>query len=270
MSTLRMSLEYDGGAFHGWQRQPDQRTVQGEVERALALACRQPIAVTAAGRTDAGVHAAGQVISFNVEAAEGDLAGYARHLHYRVNRILPEDVAVLDAAPATDGFNARFDALRRAYRYRIHFRRRPLGRSQAWLVRHSLSWESMKAAIECVRRHEDFRAFTRKELDLPSYVVAIEKLDLIKTEDGLDVHIEARRFLHNFVRILVGTLIDVGRGRLTPEDVDRALASRDRCLAGPTAPPHGLCLERVDYPPESLAHSNPDAREVGVSTKGND
>lgn len=244
-----MLLEYDGADFHGWQRQTRVRSVQGDVEDGLRLLCRQTVQVTAAGRTDAGVHALGQVGSFHLEDADAieDPLAYAALLGHRLDRLLPHDVAVRAFGLAPDGFNARHDALRRSYRYRITSRRRPLERRQAWTVHHTLNHGAMRETIALIRKHRDFRAFTRTELDLPDYAVALDQLDLAATAWGIEIVVGARRFLHNFVRILVGTLIDVGRGRLTPTAVDRALQQRDRRQAGPTAPAQGLCLERVDY-----------------------
>ncbi len=239
MPTFRITLEYDGTDFSGWQRQLVPRTVQGEVEAALALLCRRPVPIKAAGRTDAGVHATGQVASFGLEALPwGD----------RIDRALPEDIAVRDLSVAPPGFSARHDALQRSYRYRIRRRRRPLSRHLSWIVPYGLDPEPMAEAIDIIREHKDFKAFTRVELELPAYMVELSRLELVPAEDGFDLLVRARRFLHNMIRIMAGTLVDVGRGRLSPADVDHALLMRDRRLAGPTAPPHGLCFEGADYP----------------------
>ncbi len=255
MLTFRSTLEYQGSDFSGWQRQPERRTVQGELERALALLCRTPVAVTAAGRTDAGVHATGQVVSFRLESLPWGRGPepFASDLAYRLNRLLPDDIAIRELCPAAPGFHARHDALIRSYRYSIRHRRHPLSRHLSWLVRYELDLAQMNETVSIIKKYEDFKAFTRAELELPSFRVDLGRLDLFAVEEGLDIVVSARRFLHNMIRILAGTLVDVGRGHLSPAQVEQALRARDRRLAGPTAPAHGLCFERVDYPGEGAS-----------------
>ena len=250
MPTFRFTVEYDGSGFHGWQRQQSHRSVQGELERALRLVCQQDVAVAGAGRTDAGVHATGQVGSARIE--DPSILGKVRstpgdQLVWRLNRVLPDDVVVKDGRIVPDEFHARHSARRRRYRYRIRFSRSALERKRVWFVSHALDLERMESLLAMVRQHRDFRAFTRMGLDLPSYVVDFERLEVEAVDDGVDLVAWAPRFLHNMVRIMAGTLVDVGRNQLSVSTVERGLKERDRRLVGRTAPAHGLCLEGVDY-----------------------
>lgn len=246
MPSFRMRVEYDGSGFSGWQRQSVARTVQGELEKGLTQLCRHPIAIVGAGRTDAGVHATGQVASFDLNSG-WRYADDAALLGRRLDRIMPPDISVHDMMLAPDGFSARFNARRRRYRYSIRHVRHPLERAHSWFVPQGLDLEAMVRATEIIRKYRDFRAFTRADLKLEHYYVDLDRLDLVPQVDGVDLVVSARRFLHNMVRILAGTLVAIGKGRMPPERVARAIETRDRRLGGPTAPPHGLILEAVEY-----------------------
>lgn len=250
MPTFRFTVEYDGSGFHGWQRQRSHRSVQGEIERALRLVCQQEVPVAGAGRTDAGVHATGQVGSVRID--DPSRLGRVRttlgeQLVWRLNRVLPGDVAVRDGQVVPDEFHARHSARRRRYRYRVRFNRSPLDRNQVWFVSHQLEMDRMQELVGRIREYRDFRAFTRAGLVLPSYVVDFERLEVEAVAGGIDLVAWAPRFLHNMVRIMAGTVVDVGRNQLSVEAVERGIRERDRALVGRTAPPHGLCLEGVDY-----------------------
>ena len=239
--TSRMLLEYDGGGFAGWARQPGQRTVQEEVETALRTILREDeLGVTVAGRTDRGVHAWGQVCSYAHEAVDP----------LRLNALLPRDVAVLDCNPAPAGFDARHDAVSRTYCYRVLHRR---ARS-VWHEGRALwhGWRLDLAALEACARAlpgtHDFTAFTPTD----TYHTRFER-DVLAAEwrsdgDLLEFWITADTFMRQMNRILVGTMLEVAAGRRTPEDFAALLRGGSRADAGPTAPPHGLALAAVGYP----------------------
>jgi tRNA pseudouridine38-40 synthase len=239
-------LEYDGGPFVGWQRQNTGLSIQQVLEDAAARLNRgTPVAAVAAGRTDAGVHAEGQVVQLDLP--EDLSAGAVRDaLNFHMK---PHPVVVLSAAPAPPLWNARFSAIGRRYRFRILDRRaRPallLGR--VWHVPHRLDAVAMaEAATHLLGRH-DFTSFRASACQANSPLRTLDRLDVTRRDDLVEVHAEARSFLHHQVRNMVGTLRLVGEGRWSPSRVAEALAACDRRAAGPTAPPEGLCLIGVRY-----------------------
>jgi tRNA pseudouridine38-40 synthase len=239
--VARLLIEYDGTDFSGWARQPGQRTVQEALERALAIVLRrEAVALTVAGRTDAGVHASGQVASYEGEPARPD----------SLNALLPYDVAVLDCAPAPPGFDARRDATTRAYRYRILHRRArsPYERRTALHWPHRLALDDLQACACALIGSHDFTAFTPTETEHVRFtrdVVAAYWDD--DGADRLEFWIEADAFMRNMNRILVGTMLEVGAGRRTIGEFAALLGGRPRSDAGPTAPAHGLHLHGVGY-----------------------
>lgn len=240
-----MTLEYDGSDFCGWQLQPAQRSVQGELERALARLTGESIRVTAAGRTDAGVHALGQVVNFHT-ASTLPAATFVRG----TNALLPADVRVRDAGEAAAGFSARYDACARAYRYRIALRPRAIGRQYAWYVPWRLDLAAMQEAAGCLVGEHDFVSFCQAGAGLDHYRCQVHEARWQEGGEELAFDICANRFVHNMVRIIVGTCIEAGRGALAPAALTAILAARDRRAAGRTAPAHGLYLLRVDYQEE--------------------
>lgn len=243
MRTFRLRVGYDGTAFHGWQRQPGQRTAQGELERALSDALEEPVTTVGAGRTDAGVHARGQVASFRSGTPLP-----ARAVRALAARRLPSDLALHDAAEAAEGFDARRSALWRRYRYRLVERDDVLWRRFAWWPERPLVVEGLARAVEPLAGEHDFSAFRAVGSSPGTPVCRITQLAWTRWEGGWALDIAADHFLYHMVRNVVGTAIALMKHEDPAGEVRRILAGRDRAAAGATAPPHGLCLEEVGYP----------------------
>jgi len=245
MPRYRLTLEYDGGPFVGWQRQAEGASVQGALEAAIGKLSGARVTVTGAGRTDAGVHALGQVAHFDLEKhfAPGKVRDGLNHY------LRPDPVAVLDAAEADGEFHARFSATGRHYLFRILNRRAPaaLDAGRVWHVSHTLDAEAMHAAARFLVGRHDFTTFRAAECQAPSPVKTLDRLDVSRR--GAEIHIEAsaRSFLHHQIRGFAGTLKLVGEGKWQPRDVRKALEARDRSACGPVSPPDGLYLVKVDY-----------------------
>jgi tRNA pseudouridine38-40 synthase len=240
---VRLTLAYDGTDFRGWARQADQRTVQGVVEGALERFLGSAPRLSVAGRTDAGVHARGQVVSFATQDAV-DLARMQRAL----NGMLGPEVVCFDARAAPDGFDARFSATAREYRYRIDIGPwpDPFEARYVWHRPGELSVSAMRVAARALVGEHDFASFCRRP-PVGDTVRRVERLGVLRRGDRIEISARAPAFLHQMVRSLTGTLVAVGGGRVDPSSVPSILASRTRSAAGPVAPPHGLTLERVVY-----------------------
>jgi tRNA pseudouridine38-40 synthase len=244
MPTARLDIEYDGGGFRGWARQPGLRTVQGELETALATILREEVELTVAGRTDTGVHARGQVASFTTPAElPPDLAR-------SLNGLCPDDIGVTAATAAPDGFDARRDARSRTYRYRLLARRAPSpfeqGKALWWP--HRVDREALDACATALLGTHDFTAFTPTQTDHVRFdrdVLASRWLE--EPGDVLAFEISADAFMRNMVRALVGTMLEVASGRRDVDNFSALLGGAPRTEAGDTAPPHGLYLESVSY-----------------------
>jgi tRNA pseudouridine38-40 synthase len=242
--TLRLVVAYDGTDFAGWQRQDGQPTVQGSLEEAFRTMTGQAVLVRGAGRTDAGVHAEGQVAS--VEVVSGiPCLGFLRGL----NTLVPPTIAVLEVADMPAGFNARHDARGKIYRYCIwnHPVRSPGHARTSWHVYDTLDTHAMRQAAAVLIGEHDFRAFRSSDCDRKNTVRIVRRCDVRRDAALLTFEIEGTAFLRNMVRILAGTLVAVGKGKLTVEQVQALLKSGDRTQAGVTAPARGLTLVRVIY-----------------------
>ena len=245
MARYKLVLEYDGAPFRGWQRQSNGPSVQASLETAVAAFCGEQVQVVAAGRTDAGVHARGQVAHLDlVRAVSVETLRNALNHHLK-----PQPVVVLEASAVEADFHARFGARMRHYRYRIVNRRAPLAleRGRAWLVSCRLDAEMMHEAGQRLVGQHDFTSFRGALCQANSPVKTLAQLSVVRCGDEIELWARARSFLHHQVRNMVGTLKLVGAGRWPVERIDAVLAARDRAAAGPTAPACGLCLMRVDY-----------------------
>lgn len=254
MRTILLSLEYDGTDYVGWQMQPNGRSIQAELERALGTILKEPVRVTGAGRTDSGVHAMGQAASFRTGRTI-PLKAFVNG----VNSLLPKDIAVTSAVEREEGFDARRSARGKIYRYRIVNRscRSPLERRFAWEVFPGIDVDAMsRAACVLVGRH-DFAAFRAADCEAATTVREVRRLEVVPDGARIEVEIEATAFLKHMVRNVVGTLVEVGLGRRREDSVGEVLEGRDRTLAGATAPAHGLCLVRVFYEAPLAAPGSP-------------
>ncbi len=244
MSTYKLRLEYDGTAYAGWQRQPDRPTIQQALEDALRQITHSRISTVAAGRTDAGVHALGQIVSFRSDAP------FSPHEWIRaLNGVLPKDVSILDAEVVADQFHARYDARSKTYEYRILNQptRPALERLRAWQIANPLDVRLMRETFRYVLGKRDCTSFQGSPTDTQNPVCHVQRIDLVQEGRLIRFTIQADRFLKQMVRAFMGTLVEIGRGKRTPDEMAAILAAKDRRAAGPTAPPQGLYLLHVTY-----------------------
>jgi tRNA pseudouridine38-40 synthase len=244
MPTVKLALEYDGTCYAGWQRQPDHPTIQEAIEQAIRQVSQATVSVIGAGRTDSGVHARGQVASFRTDQ---DWPAY--NWMRALNAVLPKDIAVHSSAIMDDRFHAQHDARGKLYTYRIlHRPARPtIDRSFVWHIYHPLNEAAMQQAAATLIGSQDFSSFEGSLTDNKNPICHLQRLAIIRDGDQIFIEAYADRFLKHMVRAIVGTLIEVGLGKRTPDSLTAVLKSRNRSAAGQTAPPHGLCLMRVDY-----------------------
>ena len=245
MPRYRLTVEYDGTPFAGWQRQAHDLSVQQVLEEAILKMSGETVAVQAAGRTDAGVHALGQVVSFDL-SKDWDPFRIREALNFHTK---PEPVAIISAEAVPDSFEARFSAVGRHYEYRILNRRaRPaLDEFRVWHCPMRLEAEPMHAAAQLILGKHDFTTFRAAECQAKSPDKTLDRLDVSREDDMIVVRASARSFLHSQVRSMVGSLKLVGEGKWTPREFRAALDARDRSRCGPLAPPEGLYLVKVDY-----------------------
>jgi tRNA pseudouridine38-40 synthase len=245
MLNIRLIIEYDGTNYQGWQRQPNGPTVQEEIEKAVERMIGRKITLIGSGRTDAGVHALGQSANFHCRTNIG-----IEELHKGMNSLLPDDIVIRHCAQAQADFHARFDVRSKVYRYTIRNHTLPaaIGRCYHWWIRAPLNVAAMREALKCLLGEHDFKSFEGTGSPRSHTIRQILSADLDTAMEGhLALDIEANGFLRYMVRNIVGTLVSVGRGKLSPAQFADILKSKDRNLAGATAPPQGLCLLKVNY-----------------------
>lgn len=234
---------YDGAAYHGWQIQPNGNSVQEELQKGLSTLLREEISVTGAGRTDAGVHARVMVAHFDTEKTLD-----CRQLAYKLNRLLPQDIAVDRVEQVSDDLHARFSATSRTYHYYIHTRKDPFRRAYSCEMHYDLDFAKMNEAGRILTTYEDFGAFCKAHSDVKTTLCQVTKAEWIQTSDSSwYFEITANRFLRNMVRAVVGTLIDVGRGKLTLDDFRKVIEGKQRSEAGESMPANALFLEEIVY-----------------------
>lgn len=241
---LKLTVAYDGTAYAGWQIQPSEPTVQAAVETAWHEITRERVRVMAAGRTDAGVHALGQVVGVATESALS-----VADLQRGLNAVLPEDVAVVAVEEAPENFHATYDAKRKTYRYQIHNGRTPdvFRRRYVWHYPQPLDDAKMHVAAQALVGTHDFTSFESAGSERPDAVRTLFAVDVTREGNRITVEVTGDGFLYNMVRAIVGTLVEVGKGTRDEAWVADVLAARDRRAAGQTAPPHGLFLVQVTY-----------------------
>ena len=263
MPRYRITIEYDGTPYVGWQVQANGPSIQGELEQAIARFSGENVGVRGAGRTDAGVHATGQVAHFDLARAwEPFKIREAMNYHLK-----PRPIAVLECMSAPDDFDARFSATGRHYLYRILNRRAlpALDQNRTWWLPIPLDAERMHLAAQHLIGRHDFTTFRAAACQAKSPVKTLDKLDVTRVGDEIRITTSARSYMHNQVRSMVGSLKLVGAGRWQPDDMARALAARDRSKCGPVAPPQGLYLTGVDYGPRSNAAQSDDDGDDGAA-----
>ena len=244
MKRYFVYFSYDGTAYHGWQIQPNGNSVQAELQRCLSTLLREEISVTGAGRTDAGVHARQMVAHFDTE-----LVIDGPQLAYKLNRILPQDIAVTAVREVSDELHARFSAVSRTYHYYIHTQKDPFLRNTSCELHYALDFERMNEAAAKLLTYSDFGAFCKSHADVKTTSCQVTCARWVQQSSySWYFEITANRFLRNMVRAVVGTLIDVGRGRLSIDDFCRIIEGKKRTDAGESMPAHALFLEQVEYP----------------------
>jgi len=242
MRNVKLLIEYDGTDFLGWQWQPKGRTVEGVLKSSLQSLLQTQPKLYGSGRTDSGVHALAQAANFKTTS---DLSN--EQLRDGLNYYLPSDIRILSAEDVADDFHARHSAKGRLYRYVISKYQRAIGRQYAWYYKPKLDVDSMNHAAELLLGRHSFKAFARENPNEQHYLCDIEQAGWRTKSDQLMFEIKANRFLHNMVRIIVGTLLEIGRGKTSPDVVSKMLNNEDKASAGMVVPPHGLFLVRVEF-----------------------
>jgi len=239
-----IKLAYKGTNYHGWQVQPNAITVQELLNKSLSTIFRSPLEVVGAGRTDTGVHAEEFFAHVDIENEfnPGEII-------YKLNGLLPDDIVVYDIFETTENAHARFDAASRSYQYRIFLGKNPFLTETAWqLITTKLAVDKMNEAADILIKYTNFKCFSRSNSDVRTYNCNIMQAGWKQTDQLLVFHITADRFLRNMVRAIVGTLIEIGKGKMTLEEFTQVIESENRCNAGPSAPAKGLFLTQVTYP----------------------
>lgn len=240
-----LDVSYNGATYHGWQRQANAHTVQQEIEEALSKILSAEIGITGSGRTDTGVHAKKQVVHFDAETKLS-----VEQIQYKLNGILPDDISVNACREVKEEAHARFDAQERGYHYFIHQKKNPFLVGQSYFYSHTVDLDAMNKAAQHLLGKQDFESFSRVKTEVNNFICEILTARWYWENDQLVFNVRANRFLRGMVRALVGTLLEVGRGKLTVEDFVSIIAAKDRTKAGRAVPPHGLYLSEVNYSDE--------------------
>tara|TARA_R110002020_G_scaffold85914_6_gene211953 strand:- start:119789 stop:120541 length:753 start_codon:yes stop_codon:yes gene_type:complete len=243
-----IEIAYNGSNYHGWQRQPQSSSVQQMLEKAISTILRAPISITGAGRTDTGVHA--KQLFAHVDLDENWDASDCEQFKYKLNRFLPADIAILNILPVKMDAHARFDAVSRSYEYIINVEKNPFTTGQAYYFQHRLDIDAMNEAANFLVGSKDFKCFSKTNTDVNNYICAVTEAYWEQRGSQLIFRVSANRFLRNMVRAIVGTLLEIGKGKQGVAHMQDVLASRDRGVAGTSAPAHGLYLVSVKYPEE--------------------
>lgn len=253
MQRYFITLSYDGAGYHGWQIQPNGISVQERLQQALSTLLRQPIEVVGAGRTDAGVHAAMMVAHFDLPTADDDAAALPedfspKQLAYRLNRILPRDIAVQRVEAVAPEMHARFSAVSRTYYYYLHTEKNPFLRTTSWETHYQLDFPAMNEAAAWLLTQSDFASFCKVGADVKTTLCQLTRAEWVQlSPTSWRFEITANRFLRNMVRAVVGTLVEVGRHRITLADFQRIVESKRRTAAGESMPAHALFLVDIKY-----------------------
>ena len=247
-------LAYNGANYCGWQTQPDLPTVQETLEKALTTLLRQPIAIVGCGRTDTGVHASDFYAHFDSQAMPGD---NLKNLVFKLNSFLPDDIAIYDIFPVADNAHARFDATARTYQYHVSNRRLPFRQGLYSRIYFEPDIDLMNRGAEILMEYDDFTSFAKLHTQVKTNICHLTQAHWEWTDDEWVFTIRSNRFLRNMVRSVTGTLLDVGRGKLTLDGLREIIEKKDRCAAGVSMPPQGLFLTRVEYPFETSPNASP-------------
>lgn len=242
MKNIKLTIEYDGTDFCGWQEQPDLRTVQGEIKKSLSYIFQTDIKLTGSGRTDTGVHAAEQVANFYCHS---DFTLY--RIKAALNGTLPKDIRIINVEEVPSDFHARFNAKKREYHYQIAKYEKAINRYYSWFYKHKVDVELMHRTSQHLLGRHDFQSFCQSKSDVKHYICNVEMIKWEEKTDLIIFKIVANRFLHNMVRIIVGTILEIGAGKIEPETLKLILNAKDRRSAGPTIPAKGLILFKVYY-----------------------
>ena len=239
-----IEFSYVGTAYHGWQRQPNVQSIQQLMEEAFALLLKQQLPLTAAGRTDAGVHAKFMVAHFDGELQHQE----CDHLTFRLNQLLPKDIAIKKIYPVQADAHARFDALSRTYEYHLTTTKSPFSEGRSYSLYQPLNFKKMNEAAAILLKYEDFECFSKSHTDVKTFLCKITNAYWTQTNEGAIFAISANRFLRNMVRAIVGTLIEIGLNKKNLDELHRIIQSKNRSLAGYSVPAEGLYLTQINYP----------------------
>jgi tRNA pseudouridine38-40 synthase len=244
MRNIKLTIQYDGTEYNGWQVQPNQKTIQGSLEQAIEKISTISTKIIGSGRTDARVHALGQVANFKTDSSI-PITKFAR----AINSVLPSDIRVIEAVEVEDSFHARYSARGKVYRYCLNLGQQinVFQRNYTYHYPYSLDLDLLAEGAKLLEGTHDFRGLAAADSSVKDYIRTIEKISLFKKKENLFIEFKGNGFLYNMVRIAVGTLLDLGRGKLKPTVINQILATGDRSLAGPTVPGHGLFLVKVFY-----------------------